>query len=66
MKHKDTLTELVRNTVAESGLSQYEFAKQCGFSNRVVGRLLHGTDIRLSTADKLLKAMKIKVVFVQE
>ena len=66
MKHKDTLTEMVRNAVVKSGMSQYEFAKQCGFSNRVVGRLLHGTDIRLGTADRMLKAMKIKVIFVQE
>ena len=66
MKHNDTLTELVRNAVIKSGMSQYEFAEQCGFSNRVVGRLLHGTDIRLGTADKMLKAMKIKVIFVQE
>lgn len=66
MKHNDTLTDQLRKAVIKSGISQYEFAKQCGFSNRVVGRLLRGTDIRLGTADKMLKAMKIKVVFVQE
>ncbi len=61
MKHKDTLTEMVRNAVTASGLSQYEFAKRCGFSNRVVGRLLQGADIRLGTADKMLRAMKLRV-----
>ena len=66
MKHKDTLTAMVRDAVVKSGMSQYEFAEQCGFSHRVVGRLLNGTDIRLGTADKMLKAMKIKVVFIQE
>lgn len=66
MSHKDTLTAMVRSAVVKSGMSQYEFAAQCGFSHRVIGRLLRGTDIRLGTADKLLKAMKIKVIFVQE
>ena len=61
MKHKDTLTDLIRNAVIKSGMSQYEFAKRCGFSNRVIGRLLRGTDIRLGTADKILKALNLQV-----
>ena len=61
MKHKDTLTDLIRNAVIKSGMSQYEFAQRCGFSNRVIGRLLRGTDIRLATADKILKALNLQV-----
>ena len=56
-----TLTNLIRNAVKESGLSQYELARRCKFSNKVVGRLLRGTDIRLGTADEILKAIKLKV-----
>ena len=62
MRNKDTsLTEQVRNAVVASGLSQYEFAKRGGFSHRIVGRLLNGTDVQLSTADKMLKVMKLRV-----
>jgi transcriptional regulator with XRE-family HTH domain len=67
MSHKDTtLTGTIRAAVVKSGMSQYEFAKRCGFSNRVIGRLLRGTDIRLGTADKILKALNLQVKLEQE
>ena len=66
MKHNDTLTEQVRKAVVASGLSQYEIGKRGGFSHRIIGRLLRGSDLQLSTADAVLKVLKIKVIFVQE
>lgn len=61
MKQKQTLTDVVRQAVKDSGLSQYAIGKRCGFSHRIVGHFLSGKNIRLDTAGAILEALDISV-----
>ncbi len=62
MKHKDTFTEALKKAVIKHGLTQYEFAKVTGHSNRILGRFLHeNCDIRLSTVEDLLKVLELRI-----
>jgi hypothetical protein len=57
-----TLSEQLRTSIRDSGLSCYEIAKQAGTTPAVVGRFLKGErDLRLATVDRLATVLKLEL-----
>ena len=61
MTNKQDISNVVRRAVRDSGLSQYEIGKRCGFSHRIVGHFLSGKNTRLDTAGRILEAIGISI-----
>jgi hypothetical protein len=57
-----SLSEQLRTSIRDSGLSCYEIAKQAGTTPAVVGRFLKGErDLRLATADRLAAVLRLEL-----
>ncbi len=57
-----TLSEQLRTSIRDSGMSCYEIAKQAGTTPAVVGRFLKGErDLRLATADRLAAVLRLEL-----
>jgi len=59
----DSLSEVLRHAIRESGMTEYQIAKRAGISQIMISRFISGErDIRLATADKLAHALGLKLV----
>jgi len=59
----DSLSEVLRQAIRESGMTVYQIAKRAGISQIMVSRFVSGErDIRLATADKVAHARGLKLV----
>lgn len=58
-----TMTEELRKSVADSGLSLYRIAKDSGVPHAAMHRFVNdGRDLKLSTADKLAAYFGLRLV----
>lgn len=53
MKKAKTMHDVLRETIAKSGLSANQLAKASGVYQQTISEFLRGKDIRLQTAEKL-------------
>lgn len=59
---KTTITSSLREAIKSSGIPPFRLAQQAGIDHAVVYRFLDlGSDIRLSSADKILSALNMSV-----
>jgi predicted transcriptional regulator len=57
-----SLSEQLRTSIRDSGLSCYEIAKQAGTTPAVVARFLKGErDLRLATVDRLATVLNLEL-----
>ena len=55
------LSDQLRTSIRESGMSCYEIAKQAGTTPAVVGRFLKGErDLRLATVERLATVLNLE------
>jgi transcriptional regulator with XRE-family HTH domain len=58
-----TLSAQIRAAIVARGLSAYQLAKMAGVNATVAGRFMSGArDIRLETADRLCRALRLRLV----
>jgi plasmid maintenance system antidote protein VapI len=61
-KKHHTLTDAIKRAIADSGLSVYMVAKESGVPQPVLHRFMADErDIKLGTADKLAKYLKLRL-----
>jgi predicted transcriptional regulator len=61
-QNQTPMTEGIKKAIADSGLSIYMLAKESGVSQPVLHRFMAGErDIKLATADKLAKYLKLRL-----
>lgn len=62
-KHPSTLTEVLRSTMADCGMTRYQLSQMTGINQSALGRFLHGErDLQLATADLLAEALGLELV----
>lgn len=66
MKQKQSINDVIRQAIMDSGASQYAIGKRCGFSHRIVGRFLAGGNIRLDKVGQILEALNIRIELKKE
>lgn len=61
-KRRETVSEVVRRAIEESGVSRYELAKRSGVSQSVLSRFVAGDrSINLETLDRLAEVLGIEI-----
>ena len=63
MSKKPTLTETLRRTVRDCGLTRYRLAQQAGIAEHTISRFMAGDGgLRLSSADALADLLGLQLV----
>jgi hypothetical protein len=57
----ETLSSLLRDLITECGMGHNELSRKSGVPQPTISRFAAGADLRLSTADKLLKHLGISI-----
>lgn len=64
---RESLGEQLRRAIERSGMTQEQLAELAGLTQAQISRFRHGKrDILLETADKLLRALRVKLTVREE
>jgi len=61
MAKRESISRTLLKAVKKSGRTPYSIAKECGTTPEVVSRFLRGSDIRISTADKIAEVLNFEL-----